>query len=529
MGEDDARRALDDSHVDRERPPTSATGYRLAERIDDAGNVVSLQRRATQRSRWPRAAAFSSSWRRFRSSGSSSQPSRSSLSSSSRSSASPRGRTYRSLRRCLRSRGRSRRPARRSSGAGRARPPSPAPAAVDVSPLPGSIVAARRVAVTFLSMPLVTSRSRRLSPQPSGHRRAASAAGLVPQTAAGFTPSQDFAAGKKVTVTLDLLEAARRGQPDRRRTVLDDVQGRREVPLGQHRPTRGRHLRSGDYDRILRGRSGTARPAPAPRFEERAGRSPATTSRPTRPPLFSPFEHYAYSADIPGRTTSCPRLRREPHDEGILKRARASAACRSEHARVSPSHDRVPVRELRSEVQVDGIVGPWRPRRPGLLPARPAGRNRRSERRIAQGRDNRDPPWPRSRLRGSDRLARLLSPRGVRQGQDHRTEVVLECASFDVAGIAQVTAGSARIRREPWPAERSPPPGPPGEERLERAAQHLAAAERRFVVAATPRSAAAAGRSADLGSATDHFHLHEVRLLLFMTRAALVEIRRRSS
>lgn len=85
---------------------------------------------------------------------------------------------------------------------------APAPAAVDVFPAPGSVVAARRVAVTFLlSMPLATGGIE-------------DGAVLAVGTASGdvrgltsydpeeqllrFTPSADFVPGEEVTVTLDL-------------------------------------------------------------------------------------------------------------------------------------------------------------------------------------------------------------------------------------------------------------------------------------------------------------------------------------
>jgi hypothetical protein len=90
---------------------------------------------------------------------------------------------------------------------------------VDVFPAPGSVVAARRVAVTFLlSMPLV----------PNGVEDGAvlavgTASGAIPGQASyladqqllHFAPSSDFTPGEDVTVTLDLSklrgEAGRKG------------------------------------------------------------------------------------------------------------------------------------------------------------------------------------------------------------------------------------------------------------------------------------------------------------------------------
>lgn len=93
-------------------------------------------------------------------------------------------------------------------GGGDGGPAAPAPAAVDVFPAPGSVVAARRVSVTFLlSTPLV----------PGGIEDGAilavgTASGDIRGTAAyladeqllRFTPSRDFAPGEEITVTLDL-------------------------------------------------------------------------------------------------------------------------------------------------------------------------------------------------------------------------------------------------------------------------------------------------------------------------------------
>jgi hypothetical protein len=84
----------------------------------------------------------------------------------------------------------------------------PAPAAVDVFPAPGSVVAARRVAVTFLlSMPLATGGIDEGAVLAVG----TSSGALRGQTSYDpdeqllrFSPSSDFAPGEEVTVTLDL-------------------------------------------------------------------------------------------------------------------------------------------------------------------------------------------------------------------------------------------------------------------------------------------------------------------------------------
>lgn len=85
---------------------------------------------------------------------------------------------------------------------------APAPAAVDVFPAPGSVVAAKRVAVTFLlSMPLATG-----GVDAGAVLAVGSTSGDVGgQTAYDpdeqllrFTPSADFAPGEEITVTLDL-------------------------------------------------------------------------------------------------------------------------------------------------------------------------------------------------------------------------------------------------------------------------------------------------------------------------------------
>ncbi len=87
-------------------------------------------------------------------------------------------------------------------------PAAPAPAAVDVFPAPGSVVAAKRVTVTFLlSMPLVTG-----GIEDGAVLAAGSVSGEVRGRTAydpdeqllSFTPSSDFAPGEDVTVTLDL-------------------------------------------------------------------------------------------------------------------------------------------------------------------------------------------------------------------------------------------------------------------------------------------------------------------------------------
>jgi hypothetical protein len=85
---------------------------------------------------------------------------------------------------------------------------APTPDAVDVFPAPGSVVAARRVSVTFLlSMPLVSGGVEEGAVLAvgtvSGDIRG-SAAYLPDEQLLRFTPSQDFAPGEEVTVTLDL-------------------------------------------------------------------------------------------------------------------------------------------------------------------------------------------------------------------------------------------------------------------------------------------------------------------------------------
>jgi hypothetical protein len=102
---------------------------------------------------------------------------------------------------------------------GEGRSAAPAPAAVDVFPAPGSVVAARRVAVTFLlSMPLVTGGIEEGAVlavgTASGDIRGITAF-LPDEQLLRFTPSSDFAPGEEVTVTLDLSklrgEAGRTG------------------------------------------------------------------------------------------------------------------------------------------------------------------------------------------------------------------------------------------------------------------------------------------------------------------------------
>ncbi len=96
---------------------------------------------------------------------------------------------------------------------------APAPAAVDVFPAPGSVVAARRVAITFLlSMPLVSGGVEDGAilavGTVSGDLRG-TASYLPDEQLLRFTPSSDFVPGEEVTVTLDLSklrgEAGRTG------------------------------------------------------------------------------------------------------------------------------------------------------------------------------------------------------------------------------------------------------------------------------------------------------------------------------
>ena len=98
-------------------------------------------------------------------------------------------------------------------------PAVPVPSAVDVFPAPGSVVAAKRVAVTFLlSMPLVTDGVEDGAVlavgTTSGDLRGQTSY-LADEQLLRFAPSQDFAPGEDVTVTLDLSklrgEAGRKG------------------------------------------------------------------------------------------------------------------------------------------------------------------------------------------------------------------------------------------------------------------------------------------------------------------------------
>ncbi len=93
-------------------------------------------------------------------------------------------------------------------GGGEGAPAPPAPAAVDVFPAPGSVVAAKRVAVTFLlSTPLVTG-----GIEEGAVLAAGTTSGDIPGRVAyvpeeqvlRFAPSQDFVPGETVTVTIDL-------------------------------------------------------------------------------------------------------------------------------------------------------------------------------------------------------------------------------------------------------------------------------------------------------------------------------------
>jgi hypothetical protein len=94
---------------------------------------------------------------------------------------------------------------------------APAPAAVDVFPAPGSVVAARRVAVTFLlSTPLAVG-----GIEDGAVLAVGSASGDVrgltsydaDEQLLRFTPSADFVPGEEVTVTLDLSKV--RGETGR--------------------------------------------------------------------------------------------------------------------------------------------------------------------------------------------------------------------------------------------------------------------------------------------------------------------------
>ena len=85
---------------------------------------------------------------------------------------------------------------------------APAPAAVDVFPAPGSVVAARRVTVTFLlSMPLVTGGIEDhavLAVGTSSGDVPGATSYLPDEQRLPLPPSQAFVAGEEVTVTLDL-------------------------------------------------------------------------------------------------------------------------------------------------------------------------------------------------------------------------------------------------------------------------------------------------------------------------------------
>jgi hypothetical protein len=84
----------------------------------------------------------------------------------------------------------------------------PAPAAVDVFPAPGSVVAARRVAVTFLlSMPLAAGgidEGAVLAVGTSSGDVRGTTSFLSDELLLRFAPSQDLVPGEEVTVTLDL-------------------------------------------------------------------------------------------------------------------------------------------------------------------------------------------------------------------------------------------------------------------------------------------------------------------------------------
>ncbi len=96
---------------------------------------------------------------------------------------------------------------------------APEPAAVDVFPAPGSVVAARRVTVTFLlSMPLVARGMEDgavLAVGTASGEIRGRAAYLPNEQFLQFTPSTDFVPGEEITVTLDLSklrgEAGRTG------------------------------------------------------------------------------------------------------------------------------------------------------------------------------------------------------------------------------------------------------------------------------------------------------------------------------
>jgi len=98
----------------------------------------------------------------------------------------------------------------------------PAPEAVDVFPAPGSVVAARRVAVTFLlSMPLVTGGIEDgavLAVGTSSGDVHGGTSYLPEEQLLTFSPSRDFAPGEEITVTLDLSKL--RGKTGRKGSGL---------------------------------------------------------------------------------------------------------------------------------------------------------------------------------------------------------------------------------------------------------------------------------------------------------------------
>jgi hypothetical protein len=98
-------------------------------------------------------------------------------------------------------------------------PAVPAPSAVDVFPAPGSVVAAKRVSVTFLlSMPLAENGVEGgavLAVGTTSGDLPGQTSYLPEEQLLRFAPSQDFAPGEDVTITLDLSklrgEAGRKG------------------------------------------------------------------------------------------------------------------------------------------------------------------------------------------------------------------------------------------------------------------------------------------------------------------------------
>lgn len=103
------------------------------------------------------------------------------------------------------------------SGGGEGGAAAPAPAAVDVFPAPGSVVAAPRVSVTFLlSIPLAdggVEAAAVLAVGTSSGDIRGTVSYLATEQLLRFTPSQDFAPGEEVTVTLDLSKV--RGESGR--------------------------------------------------------------------------------------------------------------------------------------------------------------------------------------------------------------------------------------------------------------------------------------------------------------------------